>query len=211
MWYLWKATSQLSFISISNVIFCTIVINILVKMKLLLRLGPSPPLFTSSDLCWSTILIMHIVSIISCHACHLHYNKLGSSMCGSYPLLVSKPVIPDPAPWDLVWCIHFILWSYGPKGPVGVLNDPYQDDWRIVQPNLVRFFDHHSRVFGSLSWCISLLCTPSLFRLPMAIHPHISSFILHPLWYVQVRPKGGETNIQSIHQLPMAHLVPGMK
>ncbi len=34
----------------------------------------------------------------------------------------------------------------------------------------------------------------------MAIHPHVSSFILHPLCYVQVRPKGGETNIQSINQ-----------
>ncbi len=28
--------------------------------------------------------------------------------------------------------------------------------------------------------------------------PHIPSFILHPLWYVQVRPKRGKTIIQSI-------------
>ncbi len=90
---------------------------------------------------------------------------------------------------------------FGPKEPMGGgggPNDPCQDDWRIVQLDLVRFFDHHSWVFGSLSWCISLFMYS--FSL-LAAYSHSPSYtIIHPLWYVQVKPTGDKTTIQSINQ-----------
>ncbi len=101
------------------------------------------------------------------------------------------------------FCIYLISFPlrhcmFGPKGPVGVPNDPCQDDWRIIRPNLVRFFDHPTP--GSLSWYISLFMYS--FSLPAA-YDHSPSYIiihLHPLSYIQVRPKGGKTNIESMNQ-----------